>query len=78
MLGLRKGRWRCAGVLRGHAARIICVAVGGCRGRLIVTAGLANIRHIQVMEKDPGPKRWERRPVVISHKGTWHAHVFQL
>ena len=38
LLGLRKGRWRCAGVLRGHAARIICVAVGGCRGRLIVSS----------------------------------------
>ena len=35
------------------------------------------IRYIQVMEKDPGPKRWERRPVVISREGTWHAHVFE-
>ncbi len=38
LLGLRAGKWQCAGVLRGHTARIISVAIGGCRGRLIVSS----------------------------------------
>ena len=38
LLGLRKGRWRCSALLHGHGGRILCLAIGGCGGRLLVSS----------------------------------------
>jgi hypothetical protein len=64
--GLRAGKWRCAGVLRGHTARIISVAIGGCRGRLIVSSDSSGEMLVwgdggvvrQRLHADPAPRAW--------------------
>ena len=38
LMGLRRGRWRCAALLHGHGGRILCLAIGGCGGRLLVSS----------------------------------------
>ena len=35
---MRRGRWTCAGVLRGHTGRILSVGISGGNGRLLVSS----------------------------------------